>query len=53
MGVEVVEVVGREDAEVVEQPPRQLEPRGELVAVGGDQLGENVAAVEEHARAPT
>ena len=46
MAVEVVEVVRRDHAELLEQRPRQADVRGDLVAVLGEQLRQHVLAVE-------
>ena len=53
MGVEVAQVVGRDDAELLEQPARQPAGLpGELVAVLGQQLREHVLAVDVHRAHP-
>jgi hypothetical protein len=46
VGVEVAQVVRRDGPELVEQPSRQLEVGGEVVAVRREQLAEHVAPVE-------
>ena len=50
--VEVAQVVGRDRAELVEQPARQLDLGRELVAVLGQQRGQHVLAVDAHGADP-
>ena len=52
VGVEVVEVVGGNDAELVEQSSRQPALLCDLVAVGGDEIRDHVLAVEPHLTDP-
>ena len=46
MGVEVAQVVRRDDAELGAAAGRQPEVGGDLVAVVGQQLGQHVVAVD-------
>ena len=50
--VEVVQVIGRDRADVLEDAPRQLGFRGDLVSVLGHELGQDVVAVELHRADP-
>jgi len=50
--VEVAQVVGGNGAELVEQAPRQLDLRGDLLAVRSEQLAQHVGAVEAHGAHP-
>ena len=50
--VEVVEVVGGNDAELLEEPPREADLCGELVGVLGKEIREDVVTVEPHGADP-
>ena len=52
VGVEVTEVVGRHRTQLVEQAPRQLERRCDLVAVLQEQRRQHVTAVQHRAAHP-
>src|SRR5205085_2243382 len=52
VGVEVVQVVRPDDAELLAQPPRQLGPGRDLLAVLGEEIGQDVVAVDDHGPHP-